>query len=74
MFDWQQIHRDYPLRALLAGWCYLCWLRALRWARHARQHHAQKRVSDRHWVWCDMSGEGHLVGRAIGADPLDRGR
>ena len=31
---WRQIHRDFPLESLLAGWVYLRWLRARRWLRY----------------------------------------
>jgi hypothetical protein len=44
MSRWQQIHRYFPLRALLAGWLYARWLRACRWLRY-RLGNSQRR-------WC----------------------
>ena len=34
MSRWTQIHRHFPLRALLAGYLYGRWLRVRRWLRH----------------------------------------
>ena len=34
MSRWEQIHRHFPLRALLAGWLYARWLRTRRWLRY----------------------------------------
>ena len=34
MSRWEQIHRYFPLRALLIGWLYARWLRACRWLRY----------------------------------------
>jgi hypothetical protein len=34
MSRWEQIHRYFPLRALLAGWLYIRWLRVRRWLCH----------------------------------------
>jgi len=53
---WEQIHRDYPLRALLGGWLLLRWLRALRWARYALGR------SGRRWVWENTRCDAHLGG------------
>ena len=36
MSRWEQIYRYFPLRALLAGWLYIRWLRAWRWLHHVR--------------------------------------
>jgi hypothetical protein len=44
MSRWQQIHRYFPLRALLAGWLYARWLRARRWLRY--------RLGNSRRQWC----------------------
>jgi hypothetical protein len=31
MSRWEQIHRDFPLHALLVGWLFARWLRMRRW-------------------------------------------
>lgn len=34
MSRWEQIHRHFPLRALLVGYLYARWLRIRRWLRY----------------------------------------
>ena len=36
MSRWEQIYRYFPLRALLAGWLYIRWLRVRRWLHYVR--------------------------------------